>query len=77
MKITNKRAQGVNVRVQEKNMHAHKINSCALVYTHILVAHCHLVSLRIQFHKDPTISCGDIPLVVTLYNFENEKNLIF
>ena len=35
------------------------------------------MGLHIKFHKDPTIGCGDIPLFVTLYNFENEKQLTF
>ena len=48
---------------------------CTYLYEHFLVVHCHLISLRIKFHKDPTISCKGIPLFVTFYIFENEKKV--
>ena len=54
--------------------YAHFYASCTLVCAHIfmksfIVGHCHLMTLRIKFHKHTTISWGDIPLFVTLYNF--------
>ena len=51
----------------------------ARIFEHVssLVVHCHCMSLRIKFHEDPTISWGDIPLFVTLHNFENEKKNCF
>ena len=48
------------------------------VFVHIsLVFHWHLMGLSLKFHKNLTISWGYIPLFVTLYYFENEKNLYF
>ena len=74
---TSMRARGVNVRACEKNVCAFKINLCACVCAHIfVVVHCYLMSLGIKFLKDPTISCGDIPCFLTLYNLENEKKRI-
>ena len=42
--------------------YAHINASCVRVYAYIfmtifVVVHCHLMSLHIKFHKDPTISC--------------------
>ena len=54
--------------------------SCVRVWAHIFmkfVINCHLMSFRIKFHKDLTIGCGDIQFFVTLYNFGNEKKMIF
>ena len=60
----------------QKKARTHKINSYMHVWAHMfmnffMVLCCHFVNLSIKFPKDPTISWEDIPLFVTLYNFEN------
>ena len=35
-----------------------------------LVINSYLLSISLKFCKDPSYRCGDIPLIVTVYDFE-------
>ena len=65
-------AGGVNKRTRDKNARA-RLCGYLCTYPHEIfqMVKYYLMSLSFKFHNDQSFCRGDIPLFVTMYNFEN------